>query len=167
MGKSSRADGGEEKDSVHWSHDSHSEGGAGEAIEVRWSNKTISIIGGILVLIASFTSFSVTHFIDQSTGNQRQDDHLAELDRRVEVLEGIAKANSESRVRVETRLDEFNRQHENVMVELRDIRDLLQKHERETRLKHEKYVPLDGPKPPSTIGSVYATPGTTRIGTPQ
>lgn len=93
--------------------------------------RSFSWLEKILIPIVTAGIISVGASIATSEiAQQRQDDNIRELQRRVELLEGIAKVNSESRIKVETTLTIIMKQHEEMKDKLDKIHATLTEHER-------------------------------------
>src|SRR5271165_5844342 len=71
-------------------------------VRIRWTGRTLGVLGvcfaGVITLVSSFTSFVVTHYLDEATVTQKQNDRLDNLDQRLTKLEAIAQTNTEARI---------------------------------------------------------------------
>jgi septal ring factor EnvC (AmiA/AmiB activator) len=120
-------------------------------LRILWSGKTVGNLGfifaGIITLVSSFTAFAVTHYLDEATVTQKQNDRLDNLDQRLTKLEAIAETNTEARIQMQAELKTFENdnaatQHQ-ILENQKALLDLLQEHERATqkRLKNMSISP--------------------------
>jgi septal ring factor EnvC (AmiA/AmiB activator) len=120
-------------------------------VRIRWSGRTMGFIGvlfaGVITLVSSFTSFAVTHYLDDATVTQKQNDRLDTLDQRLTKLESIAQTNSEARIQMQSEIKAFEKEsglnQQQILENQRALLELLRQHERTTerRLKSGKVVP--------------------------
>lgn len=97
----------------------------------RWlSNNVLKGIGAVLLVIATA---AVTHEFDLTRVQQKQDDAIADHERRLEKLEAMLETSLSDRRDLGTRLRVIEEQHKEMMVQLGNIQDALLRHERESR----------------------------------
>ena len=94
-----------------------------EPNENPWFNgKVLTLLALSLTLLTAF----VTHEIDLGGRQQKQDDRLENIERRVEILENIADTNTKGRVRLETQMDAIMTQHADMLANQRLMMEQLQ-----------------------------------------
>jgi len=114
-------------------------------VRIRWTGRTLGVLGvcfaGVITLVSSFTSFVVTHYLDEATVTQKQNDRLDNLDQRLTKLEAIAQTNTEARIQMQTELKNFEKDsganQQQILENQRALMELLREHERNTE-KHLK-----------------------------
>ena len=124
---------------------------AKSGVQIHWSGRTVGTVGAIfaaiITLISSFTSFAVTHYLDEATVTQRQNDRLDNLDQRLTKLETIAQTNTEARIQMQAELHTFEKDSSSnqqlILEHQQELLELLREHERTTRkrLKEMKLTP--------------------------
>ena len=94
-----------------------------EPNENPWFNgKVLAAFGLSLTLLTAF----VTHEIDLGGRQQKQDDRLENVERRVEMLERIADTNTQGRVKLQTQMDTIMSQHADMLANQREMMLILQ-----------------------------------------
>jgi len=101
------------------------------ALSTPWAKLSVAV--AIIALLASLAGGLIVHETDSSAVNQRQNDRIDDLDRRITKLEQIAQINSEARIRTEEQLTAIFKQHEQMIVDLKSIQTMLELHERESK----------------------------------